>query len=212
MKLVLFLSLLTSLCFGFSEIELSKSILNTSKMEFLEHIDEQVPMRNALALNVEYDQISQVRDEIKKVIKRKITFFKGWDKDGEAHVTVITPVEYSQALMSKVSMKEINSIAKNNQIQNSDLKILGMGSGEKIAQGKKQETFFIIVDSMNLRKIRHLVYDLFVKRGGDPSAFDPTWFFPHITIGFTKTDLHENSGIFKNLKHSYDKRFKLSLK
>ena len=67
----------------------------------------------------------------------------------------------------------------------------------------------MIVDSAKLRLIRYKIYELFVERGGDPKAFDPTWFFPHITIGYTYKDLHENSGVLKNVKHSLDKRFEI---
>jgi hypothetical protein len=30
-------------------------------------------------------------------------------------------------------------------------------------------------------------------------------------VGFTKRDLHETDGILKNLKYSFDKRFKLKI-
>lgn len=51
----------------------------------------------------------------------------------------------------------------------------------------------------------------YVAKGGDPGDWDPTWFFPHITLGFTHADLHEHQGVLKNIKHSWDRRFRLVL-
>jgi len=70
-----------------------------------------------------------------------------------------------------------------------------------------EETFLVLVDSPKLRKIRGKIWRLFVKKGGEPSAWDPAWFFPHITIGYTKRDLHELD-VIKNIRSSWDKLIK----
>jgi len=192
-------------------IEISAQIKNTSSMPFYTHTGAEDSFKNVLALNVEYSQIKKIRKLIEDKIGKKLKFLTAWNINGEAHVTTITPPEYKYHLRFHISMKRINEIAKEMDIQNTELEILGIGSGNKLIEGKVETTYFVIVDSAKLRKIRHVIFREFVDNGGNPKSFDPTWFFPHITIGYTKSDIHENSGLIKNVKHSFDNRFELKL-
>ena len=160
-------------------------------------------------MSVRYEPVKNLIPQIEKALNLKLLIFTGWNPNGEAHVTVITPPEFFHILKSKLSMDDIDKIAQRYEIQNASLMIQGLGSAKKFIEGKEEETFFLIVDSFELRNIRQQIYYEFVRRGGSPSAFDPSWFFPHITIGFTKRDLHETDGVIKNLKNSFDPRFKL---
>jgi hypothetical protein len=185
---------------------------NFNKMPFIEH---KGPGRfdNTLALNLPYEPIVDIRLRISQVVGRKLFFFTGWNPNGEAHVTTISPVEYSDKLKDFVSIEEINELALKHNIQQSDLSILGIGSGSKVIDGVREETFFIVVESQKLRMIRKAIWELFVKNGGDPTAWNHASFYPHITIGFTKkdTDLHEPD-VLKDMSHSFDQRFFLSIK
>lgn len=158
----------------------------------------------ALAVNISYPEIRLAKSLIEKKLDIQLKSFKGWNAFGEAHITVITPPEMD-ILNKYVKESEINNIARNNKIQSSDIKLLAIGSGKN----DESETFFIIVKSENLLKIRQKISDLYVKRSKKVAKFNPNWFFPHITIGFTKKDLHEHNGIIKNMAKSYDKRFLL---
>jgi 2'-5' RNA ligase len=187
-------------------IEVSDKIKNTSSMPFYTHT-----FNNVLALNIEYSQIKKIRKVIEEKIGQKLKFLTAWNINGEAHVTTITPPEYKDHLRFHISMTRINQIATEMEIQNTELEILGIGSGNKLIEGKVETTYFVIVDSAKLRRIRHAIFREFVDNGGNPKSFDPAWFFPHITIGYTKSDIHENSGLIKNIKHSLDNRFELKL-
>lgn len=213
MKNFLFiLFLITTSAFAQVQFNLNSSIENTSSMPFITHSsNDQTSFENSLALNVEYFQIQSLRETIELMTGKKLKFFTGWDPNGEAHVTTITPPEFVFALNKFISMNRINEIAKEEKIQSSDLNILGLGSAKRIIEGQEEETFFLIVDSLKLRSIRFKIHKEFVKNGGNPKDFDPGWFFPHITIGFTKTDLHENKGVIKNLKHSFDNRLLIKI-
>jgi len=164
---------------------------------------------SALAMSIQNNPIKSLREQIEIALKIKLDYFKQWNPNGEAHVTVVTPVEFFHVLKSKLSMIEIDAIADKYDIQNSRLMIQGIGSAKAWVEGKEEETFFVIVDSAGLRNIRQQIFYEFTRRGGDRCAFDPGWYFPHITIGYTKRDLHESDGVIKNLKHSFDKRFNL---
>lgn len=194
--------------FGFAEtlnISLPVSVKDPTAMPF-------ISSPSFLSLNTPYEPILELRKSVKEHL--------GFDQDlkfstvifpqGEAHVTVITPPDFN-ILSELLTIQEIEAIALNEDIQSSDLEILGIGSGKKLVNNENRETFFLIVESAKLRKIRLLIYKKFIAKGGDPKAWDPTWFFPHITIGFTHSDIHEPD-VIKNIKHSYDKRFKVSVR
>ncbi len=188
-------------------LTVSSAIAYNVRMPFFE--------RNpALALNVEYQDVKRLRSEISKLIDKPLTFFKGWDKQGEAHVTTITPPEYNNKLKPYVSPEAINRIAQDYDIQSADLRVLGIGSGKKLFNGQVGETFFIIVESKKLRQIRNAIYKVYLDNKGPlsgPNAFRPNDFYPHITIGFTHEDIHESDGLIKDVQHSLDKRFQLRL-
>ena len=107
-------------------------------------------------------------------------------------------------------MDEIEIIAQSSDIQSADLQIQGIGSGRKAIEGKLEETYFLIVESTKLRSIRQLIWERYVRSGGNPNDWNPASFYPHVTIGFTKQDLHEPD-VLKDAKHSYDSRFSLRM-
>jgi hypothetical protein len=184
------------------EIRISSDILNTRSMPFIER-------ESAVALNVPYKDIKFIRSEISKSIKRPLKFLQAWDIIGEAHVTTITPPEFNNELSKYISQEQINQIVARMKIQESDLEILGIGSGKKKFGKEIGETFFVIVKSAKLLSIRDEVYREYLKAGGPVGVFKPRKFYPHITIGFTHEDIHEGDGLLKDLEHSLDRRFKL---
>jgi len=185
-------------------VTLPASVQNSAVMPF-------VSSPNFLSLNTPYEPILELRKSIKAHLgfENELNFSRAIFPQGEAHVTVITPPDFN-VLSQHLTIQDIESIALVENIQSSDLEILGIGSGKQSVANEERETFFLIVESAKLRRIRLLIYKLFIARGGDPKAWDPAWFFPHITIGFTHGDLHEPV-VLKNIKHSYDKRFKVSV-
>jgi 2'-5' RNA ligase len=113
---------------------------------------------------------------------------------GEAHVTVLTPPEFD-ILKTKLTMDEINEIANQNAIQSSDLNFLCVGEA---VNRQEMKTYFLVVRSENLLKIRQAIQNLYRSRGG-LKKFEATHFYPHVTMGFTERDLHEEGdGVVKN--------------
>jgi 2'-5' RNA ligase len=200
--------LYSAAAFSQTPLNITTAIYQNYEETFHSHIGEG-QFDSTLAMSIRYSPIKSLREQIQSALKINLDYFKGWNPNGEAHVTVITPVEFYHVLKNKLSMKEIEAIADKYDIQESMLSLHGIGSAKEMVEGKEEETFFVIVDSANLRNIRQQIFYEFTRRGGDRGAFDPAWFFPHITIGYTKRDLHESDGVKKNLKHSYDKRFAL---
>lgn len=191
------------------KLPLNREIQQNQAMSFVSHRGPQ-KFDNALAMNIVYEPVRHLRRPIEKVIGRPLQFLQSWDQAGEAHVTVITPPEYASVLGNVLSMDEIEEIALRHDIQAADIRVLGLGSGSAVIESRKEETFYIIVESVALRQIRLAIYRAFVRKGGNPDAWNPNHWFPHVTIGYTKRDLHENDGVIKNIA-SKDSRFELVL-
>jgi hypothetical protein len=119
---------------------------------------------------------------------------------GEAHITVISPPEFSQVLGKVLTMKDINEIATNMAIQNARFTPLCLGRAQVSLEGKLEQSYFVVVRSEDLVNIRRAIFDRYVAKGGEASLWDPLHFYPHITIGFTKQDLHEEgNGVRKGI-------------
>lgn len=123
---------------------------------------------------------------------------------GEAHITVITPPEFDNYLKpSGVSINEIDAIALKYNIQKAPFQIgcLGAGTAMKTIGGVKTKAiaFYLLVRSQVLNQIRMEVYRLAKKK--DPyTKFDPTNFYPHITVAYLNDDVHESDGLIKDAR------------
>ncbi len=195
-------------------LTISADALRNESMPFLEHIglpDDR--FGTSLAMNIQYPPIVSLREQITQQLglSTPLKFFTGFNKNGEAHVTTVTPVEYHDKLRRFVSPEKMSEIAMRFNIQSSDLEILGLGCGQAVLSGKNEDTYFVIIRSENLLRIRRAIYEEYLRNGGIPSEWNPEHFFPHITIGYTLRDLHEDDGVFKDLVHSLDARFRLYL-
>lgn len=163
-----------------------------------------------LAINLPNEPYQLLFLEIQKALGLKLKRFTGWNPAGESHLTVVTPPEFEMTLSRHLSAEEIDTIACDLRIQEADIRPLGIGTGAVIhADGTPGQTFFLIADSAKAREVRHAIHMAYVNKGGEPSDWDPTWYFPHVTIGFTHSDIHEQQGLLKDIKHAWDHRFRL---
>lgn len=122
---------------------------------------------------------------------------------GEAHITLITPPEYveiQKLLGDKMPLLlgDLRQAATNLDLETISLEVKGLGTATpspEIAQKKKMlgaETFFLVIHSDVLLEFRKRTQEAVEKQGGDPSSLqlgETKNFSPHITIGFTHTDL-----------------------
>lgn len=205
-----FLGLLSSDCSAASRVNVSGYLAQGSVMPFIGHSGFG-QWDSALAMNLPYGPAMNARLDIAALLGLKLDYFKGWNPRGEAHITVITPGEYWDVLRQKLTMAEINVIALDLGIQSSDVRLLGIGSGRAVLNGKTEETFFFISESKNLRRIRREIARRFEEKGGMQGLFDPEKFYPHITIGYTQQDLHIQDGVVKDMAHSRDGRLELRI-
>lgn len=148
---------------------------------------------NYLVMATPYAPTRELFNELQARLGRKLL------NRGESHVTVITPPEFA-VLSKKLTIDEINTIAAEEVLQTSHLKAVCVGSGQAMIDGKPEETFYLVVESIELVHIRRLIAGAYTSKGGAAADFDPEHYYPHITLGFTKDDLHESQGVIKSEK------------
>jgi 2'-5' RNA ligase len=172
---------------------LDHAIQDGSGMKFIEHSGKGA-MDSYLAMNLPFEPMAALFQQFQGQISHKLI------NRGEAHITVITPVEYSQQLKPfGITIEKINEIAEAMKIQKSSFQIVCLGKGQSNIDNKEEETYFIVVHSEDLLKIRRKVQSLLANsKNGAKSDFQADKFYSHITLGFTKRDLHEADGVIKN--------------
>lgn len=140
--------------------------------------------RDYLAMNLPFEPVREVLLQLERSGLRL-------NNRGEAHITVITPPEFAK-LASELAMVDIERIAA--LIQKARFRVICLGRGTK----GQDQTFFLVVESDDLKQIRRKIAAEFKTRGGAPTDFDPDRFYPHVTVGFKKRDLHEADGVIKD--------------
>lgn len=188
------------LCLGFIGMpenpSLSLDVKNifTSPAPFIAH-NQPGPWGSYLVMNLPFKPFEKLRHQLEAQESLKLT------QRGEAHITVITPIEYWKVLAPQgVTMKDINGIARRHNIQKMSFEPVCVGMGAALVKDQPEKTFYVVVQSADLIKIRNDIESLFVSKGGRPSDFQAEHFYPHVTLGFTSRDLHESDGVIKDNK------------
>ncbi|MGZ3723775.1 MAG: hypothetical protein ACXVA9_12620 [Bdellovibrionales bacterium] len=101
---------------------------------------------------------------------------------GEAHLTVLTPPEFNR--IEGKTRKKILSEMKEIAAREGEIKPLCLGRGQAELNGKVEFTYYIVIEAKGIRAIRE--------------KYHLTDFYPHITLGFTKRDLHFEDGVRKD--------------
>lgn len=183
---------------GAESFSLSQKIYESKNLPFQSHMGKE-KYSNYVVVDIPFVPISELYRELESFLQVDLK------NRGEAHITVITPLEYEDILKDKISVQELHQLAKEHSIQKSSFSVICLGKGTLKGVNPKSKphksTYYLVVESEDLLRFRRKVESLFVKRGGEEGAFDAEHFFAHITLGFTHRDLHENEGIIKD-KHS----------
>lgn len=163
----------------------------TGNTSFLPHRAEH-RFGTYLTMNLQFAAFDKLRKQVESSIGRVLSH------RGEAHVTVITPLEYFDVLKKKLTIREIEIIAHRFGIQDSGISAKCVGKGSIVEQNEMLDTYFLVVDSQKLLQIRREISKEFALRGGNLAEFDSEKFYPHVTLGFTERDLHISDGVVKD--------------
>ncbi|UXR63497.1 hypothetical protein EZJ49_10465 [Bdellovibrio bacteriovorus] len=143
--------------------------------------------KSYLSLELPYPAFEKMRQEVEK--SQHVSL----QHRGEAHITVVNPMEFTK-LKKKVSMNEINALAEQMDLQKAPYHLLCVGKGSV----KDDSTYYAVVESDRLFQIRKAIHILYTSKGGKTEDFSPEQFYPHVTLGFTKKDLHFEDGVIKD--------------
>ncbi|KAI8908002.1 hypothetical protein EDD86DRAFT_208704 [Gorgonomyces haynaldii] len=127
---------------------------------------------------------------------------------GEAHITVISPPEFNATLSQFLTIDEVNQIAQKLNIQSTPFWPICIGQQSQVETatsagkrtdliGKRTSVFNILIDAPGLVSIRDAIYRAYLKKGGNPSNFNPRDFYPHITLGFENHDWFVQDSVYK---------------
>lgn len=192
-SLLLLLSSFSYVSLALEQIEFSASTPKNKIVDFIPHTEDK-KFGSYLAMNLEAEPFVNLKSYIEKKLKLPLK------SRGEAHITVITPPEFDNVLKKHLSIQKISDLAKQMEIQKSDLKYICVGQGLLTKETKAQKTFYVVIESQKLLKIREAIHQEYVKNGGNSADFQWNHFYPHITVGFTDRDLHEEDGVIKDQK------------
>lgn len=116
----------------------------------------------------------------------------------EAHLTAITPPEFHDVLASRLKIEDLERIAQETGLQQAPIEPVCLGRGEALVEGARHRAYFVVVRSPEALRFRRAVAEAFEAKGGAKGAFRAERWYPHVTIGFTKRDLHEEDGVRKD--------------
>jgi hypothetical protein len=144
-----------------------------------------------ISLAVPFSPANELKNDIEKTTGLRLI-----DR-GEAHITVVTPIEM-QALRTKLSLASVLSLFAVDTVQEETFRTVCVGRGDLQQGNKTLSTFYVVVKSRQLFERRARLAQAFLQAGGSHNSFKANHYFPHITLGFTDRDLHENDGVIKD--------------
>lgn len=144
-----------------------------------------------LSMDLPYVAFEKLRTEIEGALGQKLL------NRGEAHITVVTPPEFKR-LQNKISMKDILGVAQKMNLEKSPYRPLCVGQGVLKGSNPQEATYYVVIESDRLFEIRKEIQSLFLSKGGKSEDFSAENFYPHVTLGYTKRDLHFEDGVVKD--------------
>jgi hypothetical protein len=165
-------------------LSLSKEIRNVDKRpSFQSHPDW-------VAVPIPFAPIDKFRQKLEAHIEAKL------QHRGEAHVTILTPPEWS-ILSQILKMEDVEKLALKEHLMKKKFKVKCLKKVTATIQGRSEDSWFVALDSPGLKDFRQEVWRLYVARGGSGDDFKWQRWAPHITVGFTARDLHDEDQINK---------------
>lgn len=139
------------------------------------------------AVSIPFASISELTEQLKSASDLKLK------NRGEAHITILTPDDLKLLQLTPEKTSRILSIAQREPFSHVRFNVSCLGGIQTGNRTTDPKVFYIVVDSEDIlnfrRKIREELFDNSACSSPDQD-FCPDHYFPHITIGFTKSDIH----------------------
>ena len=179
-----------SLCLWLTSVWAVDSISISNKIETVEGRPYFQSHDEWVGLPLAFAPVEQVRKDLEKMIGKTL------QHRGEAHVTVITPPEW-RTLSQYIKMDVLDKLVVKEKMMSVKLKVKCLKKVTATIKGKTEESWFIAVDAPELKEYRNQAWRLYVGAGGLPEDFNWKRWSPHITVGYTSQDLHDEDKVSK---------------
>lgn len=154
----------------------------------------QTPAYEAQANYVSQTLLFPPFEKLRKEVERKLS--ASLRHRGEAHLTVVTPPEW-KILTGALTPSEIHNLARERKLQSRPFDAHCVGRAGSREKEKSLSTYFVVVRAPGALEFREELDRLYRAKGGR-GPFDPRRYHPHVTLGFTHRDLHEQDGAVKD--------------
>lgn len=148
------------------------------------------PRSDWVGIPMPYGPVEKLRAELEKRIGKKL------QHKGEAHITVITPSEM-RILSQTLKVNTVEKIVVKESAMKAKVKVLCLKKVSTVLGSKSEESWLISMESDELREFRNQVWRRFVANGGMPDDFQWKRWSPHITLGYTSAELHDEDRLSK---------------
>jgi 2'-5' RNA ligase len=174
--------------------------LKVSRAAFAGSGEKFSPHANYIALTLPYAPLWPLFEELSRAHGPLLN-------RGESHVTLLTPPEF-ESLGGRVPIEKLNALVETLKLQQAKLEPICVGEGFSLLDGQHERVYFVVVQAPRLLEFRREISRLALLAGVKPEAFAPEHFYSHVTLGFSKSDLHEQNGVIKDVKSC---RYRLEL-
>jgi len=150
-------------------------------------------LQSYLTMNLPYAPMAELHKQLQRLDNRLL------HTRGEAHITVVSPVEFFDVLKpALVTIEEVDRIAEAHDIQRARFEVVCLGRSDKKMDHVFESVYYVVVRSEDLLQIRRAVRELYLAKGGNPGKFLADDWEPHITLVYTRRDLFREDGAIKD--------------
>lgn len=146
--------------------------------------------KNYISYELEFKPYEKMRKALEKNLKHPLK------NRGEAHITIISPPEFDK-ITQKMDIEKVQALTEEFLKSMPEFKVVCVGSGSVKVKNRTEKTYYAVVESPALLEFRQKLEKL---TGLSKDIFNADIYYPHITLGYTSTDLHVEDGVVKDQK------------
>lgn len=163
-------------------------------LKALEAIDQRPyfkPAPDMVTIPLPVAPLQQIRGALEAKLGRKLL-----PKD-TAFITVVSPAEF-RVIGQTLKMNTLDKIVAKEGSMKAAIKALCVKKMTTSLGGKTEESWYVDVESPQLLELRQSIWRRFLVNGGLTGEFLWKRWSPHITVGFTSADSHDEDRVIKD--------------
>ena len=116
---------------------------------------------------------------------------------GEAQITVITPSEW-RVISQVLKMNTLDKLVTELKASEAKIKVKCLKKVSVMLAGRSEESWVVSLEAPELYELRQKIWRRFLANGGISHEFPWKRWAPHVTVGFTAQDLHDEDRVSKD--------------